>query len=222
MICYNRFMQITKIGQCCLLIETAGKRILTDPGRFTTAQNELHDIDLILITHEHADHLHSESMEQIMANNPNAVIITNESVGKVLAELGISYSVLTLAVETKVCGVWVEPYEGKHVEIFGEYGQVENTGFFIDRTLFYPGDAYINPRKPVSILALPVAGPWCAIKDALGYAITLAPKQAFPVHDAILTDDGLNLVHIMTKNFLTPHNIDFVPMKNGDTQNFNE
>ncbi|MFM2340042.1 MAG: hypothetical protein RLZZ360_678 [Candidatus Parcubacteria bacterium] len=213
-------MNITKIGQCCLLIETAGKRILTDPGRFTTAQNDLTAIDLILITHEHADHLHSDSMAQIMKNNPQAQVVTNESVGRMLTELGIAYSVLEEAVETDVCDVCIEARAGKHVEIFGEFGQVENTGFFIDKTLFYPGDAYLNPGKPVPILALPVSGPWCAIKDALNYAVTLAPKQAFPVHDAVLNDDGMNLVHGLCKNQLANHQIDFIPMKNGDTQHF--
>jgi L-ascorbate metabolism protein UlaG (beta-lactamase superfamily) len=213
-------MQITKIGQCCLLIETSGKRILTDPGRFTTAQNELENIDLILITHEHADHLHSESMAQIRANNPHATVITNESVGKVLSELDIPYSVLALATETEVCGVCIEAHEGKHVEIFGEYGQVENTGFFIDKTLYYPGDAYSYPQKPVKILALPVSGPWCALKDAVHYAIAIKPSYAFPVHDAVLTSDGMQLVHNLINTFLQNHHIDFVPMKNGDVYTF--
>lgn len=213
-------MKITKIGQCCLLIETASKRILTDPGRFTTAQNELKNLDLILITHEHADHLHSESIQQILKNNPDVQIITNDGVGKILTELGISYKVLEEATETEVCGVCMEAYGGKHVEIFGEYGQVENTGFFIDKTLFYPGDAYINPNKSVPILALPVSGPWCAIKDSLNYALDIKPQQAFPVHDAVLNDDGLSLVHGLCKNQLIAHNIEFIPLKNGESHNF--
>jgi len=218
--CYTVAMTITKIGQCCLLIETAGKRILTDPGRFTTAQNDLTDLDLILITHEHIDHLHSESMQQVMVNNPQAKVITNDSVGKVLTALDIPYSVLVLATETEVCGVCLEAYDGQHVEIFGDYSLVQNTGYFIDKTLFYPGDAYTNPPKPVRILALPVAGPWCAIKDAMHYALAVKPTYAFPVHDAVLNDDGTQLVHQLSTTFLAAHDITFIPLKNGAGHSF--
>jgi L-ascorbate metabolism protein UlaG (beta-lactamase superfamily) len=63
-------MKITKFGQCCLLIEVAGKRVLTDPGVFSTTQNDLTNLDLILITHEHGDHLHSESLQAILEKKP--------------------------------------------------------------------------------------------------------------------------------------------------------
>lgn len=213
-------MKITKFGQCCLLIETAGKRILTDPGRFSTAQNELHDIDLILITHEHADHLHTESMKAIMAHNPMAVVVTNAGVGKILDELGIVFEILTDYTEEIRAGVTVEAFPGQHVEIFGEFGQVENTGYFIENTFFYPGDAYTNPGKPVPVLALPVSGPWCALKDAVEYAISIKPTHSFPVHDAVLNDAGTSLVHGLFKTILGNHNVDFVPLGNGETKTF--
>ncbi len=46
-------MNITKIGHCCLLIKEQGLTILTDPGTWTTDQNNLTGIDVVLITHEH-------------------------------------------------------------------------------------------------------------------------------------------------------------------------
>ena len=50
-------MKITKFGHCCLLIEEKGIRILTDPGMFSIRyQNNVRDIDIILITHDHQDH----------------------------------------------------------------------------------------------------------------------------------------------------------------------
>ena len=38
-------MNITKLGHCCLLIEEKGLRILTDPGAYSTGQNEIKNID---------------------------------------------------------------------------------------------------------------------------------------------------------------------------------
>ena len=49
-------MNITKLGHCCLVLEIDGVRILTDPGNYTTAQDTMTGIDIVLITHEHGDH----------------------------------------------------------------------------------------------------------------------------------------------------------------------
>ncbi len=212
-------MKITKFGQCCLLIEVNGKKILTDPGRFSVTQNEITGIDIILITHEHADHLHSASIEAIVQNNPEVKIVTNQSVGKILAELGISYSAQTEG-RFDTCGVSLEAFPGRHVEIFEEFGQVENTGFFIADKLFYGGDAYINPGRPVPVLALPVAGPWCKLSEAVRYAIEVSPIHAFPVHDAVLNEDGLALTHGLFTTHLQSHQINFVSLKNGDMKEF--
>ncbi|MES2967003.1 MAG: MBL fold metallo-hydrolase [Patescibacteria group bacterium] len=213
-------MQITKFGQCCLLIEVAGKRILTDPGRFSVSQNEVKDLDLILITHEHTDHLHSESLIEIIKNNPRAEVITNDSVGKILSTLGVLYEVLSEITPTECCGVSLEAFVGKHVEICGDYGQVENTGFFIAEQLFYPGDSYIEPGKPVPVLALPVAGPWCKAAEAIAYALRVSPGKAFPVHDALLNDNGLTLTHGLFESQLKANGIEFIPMRENDVKNF--
>ena len=63
-------MRITYIGHATLLIEIGGKKILTDPnfdpalGRFLARVSEpgiaidaLPKLDMILLTHAHADHL---------------------------------------------------------------------------------------------------------------------------------------------------------------------
>ena len=73
-------MKITKIGHCCLLIEVEGSRILTDPGSFTVEDLVTDNIDVILITHEHADHLHIDSVKKIVEVNPKVQIFSNSSV----------------------------------------------------------------------------------------------------------------------------------------------
>lgn len=183
-------MVITKYGHCCLLIEAKGKRILVDPGGFSTGQNQLTDIDIVLITHEHADHCHTESILQITTNNPEAIVVTNTSVAKLLEKLGVDAHILEGRETATITDVTIAAYDGAHVEIFEDFGLVQNTGYFVDDTFFFPGDAYTVPNQPVKILALPVAGPWCKVSDAINYGLAVAPEVAFPVHDATLSEAG--------------------------------
>lgn len=210
-------MKIKKIGHCCLLIKTGEVTILTDPGAFTVdLHKSVTNIDIILITHEHADHLHVESLKEIVANNPKAKVITNRSVGKLIGEENIEYEILEGKDSKEYLNILIEARDAKHEEIYEEVAQVQNTGYFIANKLFYPGDAYCNPEKAVDILALPVAGPWCRIPDAIRYALKVKPNKVFPVHDGMLQEDKIGASHKIPENVLTENGIDFITMVSGD------
>lgn len=179
-------MKITKLGHCCLLIESRGIRFLTDPGAYTTAQNTATGIHYIVISHEHTDHLHVESVKIILANNPRAQIICNSGVGAKLTAEGIAYIKVSDGESHDCDGVTVSAHGTAHKTIYKTYEQVENTGYLFDGKLFYPGDAFYKPHTPVDILAFPVTGPWCTIAEAVDYALEVRPRVAFPVHDGNL------------------------------------
>jgi L-ascorbate metabolism protein UlaG (beta-lactamase superfamily) len=211
-------MNIRKIGHCCLVIETNGKKIMTDPGSFSTAQNEEKNIDIVLITHEHQDHFHLESVKKILENNPAVKIITNAAVGKLLDVENIAHEILEHGGSKTEQGILLEGFGEKHAVIYKEMGQVENTGYFVDGKLFYPGDAFVVPGKPVDILALPVAGPWMKISEAIEYAIAVKPRVAFPVHDAIMRNPSM--FHGFFGPLLKGVSVDFVSMSDGDSHDF--
>ena len=202
-----------------MVIEEQGLKILTDPGAFTTAQNEVKDIDIILITHEHGDHLHIDSVKQILQNNPQARIITNHGVGKILDQEKIGYELLEHGQSLEISGMEIEGHGEKHAEIYGDFGQVPNTGYFIGGRFFYPGDAFFNPKKPVEILALPVAGPWLKLSESINYAKELAPKKAFPVHDGMINQFG-KFVPSMLTTILKPMGIEFVTPEQEQSMEF--
>lgn len=179
-------MKITKLGHCCLLIEESGVRILTDPGAWTTAQSEVKDLDVVLISHEHTDHFHLDSLKIVLKNNPKVKIFTNSAVGKLLGAEKIDHEILEHGQHTQASGVLIEGFGEKHAVIYEQFGQVKNTGYFIANRLFYPGDAFYDPGKAVEILALPACGPWMKISEAVEYAKEVKPKKAFPVHDGML------------------------------------
>ena len=213
-------MKITKLGHCCLLIEINNLVILTDPGAFSSGQNLITGINIILITHEHTDHLHTDSLKDVLKNNPEAKIFTNSGVGKKLDEMGVPHTILEGRDRVDIQGVSFEAFDGKHEEIFEEIGQVQNTGYFIDNKLFFPGDSFHNPGKPVHILALPVAGPWCKISDAIRYALLIKPMKAFPVHDGMLQAERIGSYHQIPSKVLSDNGIDFIVMNEGDSKEF--
>ncbi|OGG85551.1 hypothetical protein A2392_02135 [Candidatus Kaiserbacteria bacterium RIFOXYB1_FULL_46_14] len=213
-------MRVTKYGHCCLLVEIDGLRVLTDPGIWSRNFADLTNIDVVLITHEHQDHLHVESVQAILKNNPSAEIITNGSVGKILEEHSIVHTVLEGRDTANRAEVAIEAFDGPHATIFEKFGLVQNTGYFIANQFFYPGDAYIEPNMTVAVLALPVAGPWCKAEDALNYAIAVKPNKAFPVHDAVLGENGINLVHGLFENVLKTKGVIFESLKEGESKEF--
>ena len=212
-------MKINKLGHCCLLIEEKGVRILTDPGMYTVEeQDNLTGLNILIITHEHADHLHTESVQKIVANNREIKIVCNSAVGKILSGLGVKAEIVGDGQSATISGLTIEGFGKDHAEIYEDYGLVENTGYFINNKLFYPGDAFTNPGKPVEVLAVPVAGPWVLIKTAINYAKELKPKTCFPVHDGMLINGGFT--HAITKNFIEKAGIGFAQLEKGQSAEF--
>ena len=210
-------MKIIKFGHCCLLIEERELRILTDPGNLTTEQNAITGLNVILITHEHADHFHVPSVFELVKNNPDVVIITNSAVAKLLEAEGIKGSIVVEDGQThQVDQVVFRAFGKEHALIYKEWNNVTNTGYFIGTRLFYTGDAFYNTKKQgeeVEILALPVAGPWMKISEAIDYALEVAPKIAFPIHDGILLSPGVSSV--APAKILPPQGITFLQLPLG-------
>ena len=177
-------MKVKKIGHCCFVVDIDGVRIITDPGSFSKLQTEEINLDAILITHEHADHLHIDSLKKILNNNPKVIIITNTSVGEILKKEGISFVKVEDGEDYNLNGVKIVGFGNTHAEIYKDFGVVQNTGYMINE-LCYGGDAFTLPKQSVDILALPIVGPWMKIKDAIEFAEKIKPRICFPVHDAL-------------------------------------
>lgn len=204
-------MRVTKLGHCCLLIEEKGVRILTDPGIVTTAQNEIKNIDLVLITHEHSDHFHIESVKEILKNNPELVIVTNSSVNELLKKENIlNTKIVEDGDGLQYKEIMLKGFGSKHEIIHPEIPGVLNTGYKIEDKLFCPGDSFEHTDINAEILALPVAGPWMNIRTALDYCIRLNPKKCFPIHDGVLSEFGKGVIGRVVPRVLNNHNIEFV------------
>jgi len=206
-------MKITKIAHSCLLIEEANVRILTDPGNFSYTAKELRNIDIILITHEHKDHLDIELLKEILKNNPEAKIITNKSVGKILDKENVRYEALEDNQKKTEKGILIEGVGKTHALIHKNIPLVANVGYFINHKLFFPGDELIYPKKPVEILAAPITVPWASISETLGYVEKIKPKICFPIHESVT-----NLKHLaynLPQKILEDQGIKFIALEEG-------
>lgn len=211
-------MKIKKLGHCCLVIEVEGKRIMTDPGSYSILQDQEKNIDIILITHEHGDHLHVDSLKKVLKNNLSAKIITNTGVGMILDQNNIPYEKVENGQSNIFKSISFEGFGEKHEEIYGDFGQVQNTGYLIQDKLFYPGDAFTNPNKKIDILALPVAGPWMKIKTAISYVLEIKPRVCFPVHDGMIIESRPGPIYNLPKNILPSNGIEFKVLEIGKEQ----
>jgi len=213
-------MNITKLGHCCIVIEEGGVKLLTDPGSFTTSQNEVTGLDAVIFTHEHEDHLHIESLKAVLANNPTALVIGNSAVAKLVQEsiANTSVTVVGDGQSTDMKGVSIEGFGKEHAEIYGTVGLVENTGFLIANKFYFPGDNFHVPGKQVDVLALPVAGPWMKISMAIDFAKKVAPRVAFGVHDGMIKPE-FNFGAKMAGRLLG-QGIEYVHLADGESREF--
>lgn len=212
-------MKITKYGHCCLLIETKGLRILTDPGAWNDLPPNSQQIDYLLITHEHPDHLHINSVKQLISTNPALKIITNSSVGKILDAENIQHEIVEDSQQMTVQNVTITGCGDKHAEIYEGIDTGRNTGYLIDK-FYYPGDSFFNPKKEIDLLALPVIGPWMHLSEAIDFAKEIKPKLAFPVHDGMLKHIGP--FHAIPAMLLPKFGIEFKPLTAGESFDFGE
>jgi L-ascorbate metabolism protein UlaG (beta-lactamase superfamily) len=212
-------MKITKIGHCALVLEHNGVKLLTDPGNFTIeVQEKVTGLDGIVITHEHQDHFHVDSVKKLLATNPGVTIVSNSAVAKLLSEQGIQCTVAGDGQSVSIKGIKIEGFGKDHAPIYGTMGLVENTGYMVAEKFYFPGDNFQAPGKPVDVLALPVAGPWMKISEAVDFAKTINAKKAFGVHDGMIVPPFRGFVGMLLKMFVP--GMEYVAIPDGESREF--
>ena len=148
-------MHIKKLKHCCLVIDIPVKgskkavRVLTDPGSYSIEEHDkVKGVDIVLITHEHQDHFHIESLKALVKRQPDVAVIANDTVGEMLAKEGIKHRIMLDGNSIERKGVKIEAYGKLHAILHKSIPQSSNVGFFMENKLFMPGDAYTDPKQP--------------------------------------------------------------------------
>lgn len=197
-------MQITRFGHAAVLVESADTRILIDPGVFSPDDAfALEDLDAILVTHQHPDHIDVKRGPGLLERNPGATLVCDPETAATL-EFG-DWTANTDGLETVVGGVTVRGVGSRHAEIVPALPRVANVGVLLsapgEPTLFHPGDTYEHAPEGVDVLALPLSAPWAKISETVSFIQRVAPRAQFPVHDRTIAEPAYGIYWQHIENF---------------------
>ncbi len=209
-------MKVTKQEHSCLIIESAGKTLVLDPGSFTTLLVGMSDVVAIVITHEHQDHWTADQLERILDRNPDA---------RIFGPAGVAAAASEFAVEVVESGdtIDIEPFSlrffgGRHAVIHSSIPVVDNVGVLIDDELYYAGDSFTIPEGvEVPTLAVPAGAPWLKIGEVMDYVAAVAPRRSFPVHEMVLSAAGKTMSNARIQAMTEAGGGEFFPLEPGDS-----
>jgi L-ascorbate metabolism protein UlaG (beta-lactamase superfamily) len=180
------------LGQAGFLVESRGTRILVDPYLSDSlaqkykgtarphvrmmpppaSPGELRDIDLVIASHGHSDHLDPGSLGPLAEANPECLFIVPASVAALAESRGAPGDRIIGAeafCPMEAAGVGVHPIPSAHESLaIDDHGQLLSLGYVLEMegiVLFHPGDCVPYPglldnlsRFDVDLGLLPVNG----------------------------------------------------------------
>ena len=196
----QRSVALVWFGQASTALRLGGATVLIDPflsphpERLVPppfAAEEARGVDLILITHDHLDHLDEIALPAIATASPNAVVVVPEDVVERAADLGVARSRvrgLPPHARTEVGGLTVDAVPACHgVEMADAYrlgpflGYVVSAGgarvYHAGDTVLFDGLAERLRELRVHLALLPINGR-DAEREALGIVGNMDAREA--------------------------------------------
>lgn len=182
-------LKITLIGHGTLMFTFGGKIIHTDPVNRVADYSLLPKADLILITHEHGDHLDPDVIERIRTDD-TVIILTEKCAekvkGGVIMKNGQTKKALGLKIEA------IPAYNIIHKQNSGVpfHPKGEGNGYVItfgDKRVYVAGDTENTPEmkalKNIDVAFLPMNVPYTMAPEMAADAVrAFKPKIIYPYH----------------------------------------
>ena len=182
-------LRITFIGHGSLRFDWGGKIIYVDPYGKVGDYGSMPPADLVLLTHDHPDHLDPDALAKV-AGPDTPLVLT----GPCLERLGRG-TVLENGQTTTVLGIPIEAVPAYNIVHKRETGvpyhpRGRGNGYvltFGDKRVYVAGDTEDIPemaeRKNIDIAFLPMNLPFTMTPEMAAHAATLfRPKVLYPYH----------------------------------------
>jgi L-ascorbate metabolism protein UlaG (beta-lactamase superfamily) len=196
-------MRITKFGHACVRVQGDGGVVVIDPGVFTDA-DALEGADAVLITHEHADHVHPDHLR-----GTDLPIWTIAAVERLLRgqapDVAERVTVVRPGDRLEVAGTAVQVVGEKHAVIHPDYDRFDNSGYVLESggtSVYHPGDALTPPGRAVDVLLAPISAPWLKVGEAIDFVRAVAAPTSLGIHDRVYSEIGLGMVDTHMANLL--------------------
>ncbi|MDO5644363.1 MAG: MBL fold metallo-hydrolase [Dermabacter sp.] len=202
-------MDITHYGHSAVLVTYAGGsggggcRLLIDPGAFSRPEiRDLRDLDALIITHQHPDHVDPDILAALLAGNPGVRLLAEPQTAEILACDGPEgldpHQIEPLAAghSIDVGHVRVTAAGGAHATIHPAIPPVGNIAVILthdgEPTFAHTGDSLVPHPEilGVDVLAFPVVAPWSKMQETIDFLRIVRPGVALPIHDAVASPPG--------------------------------
>jgi L-ascorbate metabolism protein UlaG (beta-lactamase superfamily) len=187
-------MELTKYTHSCVRISDGDRAVVIDPGTFSEVAEALSGVHAVLVSHEHPDHVDVEALAKAAAADPDLRVWAPASVAAMLDAIGDRVTTVEAGDTVSAGGFGVRVLGGQHALIHRSLPVVSNVGYLVEDAVYHPGDSLDVPTGPVSTLLVPMHAPWSKTAEVLDFMIAVRPRQAYPIHDALLSDAGLGIV----------------------------
>lgn len=192
-------MKITMVGHSSLLVETNGKKILTDPyfslkgniayrrlGKPAVNRDDLKNVDIVLLSHGHFDHIDCKFFRML---NTQAQTIGPKSLSLLLRTLGVR--------KVSTLGLWESKiFDNISITALPASHLAPTSGFMIGSeglNVYFAGDTFFRPFMreigarfkidaaliPVTTFRIPMT---MGEKGAVRAVEALNPGTVIPIH----------------------------------------
>ena len=207
-------MRITKYIHSCVLLEKNGDRLLFDPGHFTFVEGlvspeRFRDVDTIVITHDHPDHLDPDALRRILELS-GARVVTNGEVAADLAKQGIDATTVEDG-ELTAGAFTLRAVPARHEAILSAT-LPRSAAFLVDGRVLNTSDSFdvsLWPLAGTEILIVPVMAPFLTERTAATFIRSMRPRHVIPVHDGYARDFFRPQRYAAFESFLTDADITF-------------